>query len=289
MTPNELSSTTPLLFTPYTESARAAAWLSATAIADPILLDAAVRVARTLLKEEEILTRIAAEAEAVAAREFSDTSAIDAAQYLFLDRFTRRLRAHTARVPHLRDLSRRERAVLTNPTRLALRAAIAVGAVTSEAVIRRVAASDAELLVSSLGLSDTVIRGRIDLVAVRRFGIPRAPDLRPRILPPAPLTTSATVFARMHYLLDELEYVWLLWERTGDWRLPEQPVLPLSHHDARAITAWSATVLDARLARGSRWDRVLDTARIRTGPDVQHEQVVFDARRFMQWWVALSN
>jgi hypothetical protein len=289
VTLKELSSNTPDWRVSYLQPARAAVWEAATAIANPILLDAAVRVARTILKEEEVLTRIAAEAEAVTTRDVAATSTGDAAQYLFLDRFTRRLRAHTLRLPHLSDLSRRERAVLVNPTRLALRAAIAVGAVTSDTVIRAIAASDAQLLVSSLGLSDTVIRGRIDLVAVRRFGIPRAPDLRPRILPPAPLTTSTMVFARLHYLLDELEYVWLLWERTGDWRLPEQPVLPLSHRDARAVTSWSATVLDARLARGSRWDRTLDTARIRTGPDIQHEQVVFDARRFVQWWVALSN
>jgi hypothetical protein len=261
--------------------------MAATRIADPILLEIAERLARAL-QHEDVLARIAADAERLTVLEHAEFSAEDAAQYLFLERLTRRLRAQRPHVPFLEGVSRRERVVVANPTRLALRAAIAAGAVTSLDVVRTVMASDAELL-ASLGVSAIVLRGRIDLVALRRFGIPRTPDLRPRILPAAPLTTDAAMFARLHYTDDELEYTWILWQRTGDWRFPEHPVLPMSHRDARAVTAWSATALDTRLARGPRWDRVLDAARIRTSADAQHEAVVFEPRRFMQWWVALSN
>jgi hypothetical protein len=54
------------------------------------------------------------------------------------------------------------------------------------------------------------------------------------------------------------------------------------------VTGWSAAALDSRLARGARWDSVLDAARIdRTG--AERGAVVFDPLRFMVWWTSLAN
>jgi hypothetical protein len=287
MQPNEQYLSTSLSPDSYNDSMRAA-WQAAARAVDPILLQVALRVAESLTRPVFAGQRAVDAARITVAAE-DGLPAEEAMDLLFLDRMTRRLRALTIDVPPVDGMSRRQHVVLANPTRVALRAAIDIGAVTNSSVIGRVMASDAQLLAACLGTSADTIRGRIDLVALRRFGIERTADLRPRLLPDRPVVADAAMFARLHYLVDELEFTWITWQRTGDWRVPEVPTLPLSHRDARAITGWSAVALDTRLARGRKWDRALDAARVRSGGTAQHEAVTFDAVRFTQWWIALTN
>jgi hypothetical protein len=118
--------------------------------------------------------------------------------------------------------------------------------------------------------------------------VPRDTALRPLVLPPRPVLTIAGETALLKFLLDEAEHEWIRMVRSSDHRVPLIPRFPLSHRDARLITGWSAAALDSRLARGARWDSVLDAARIdRTG--AERGAVVFDPLRFMAWWASLAN
>lgn len=262
------------------------AWSAVAPTADAVLFDLAYSTALRLRSDpvvEGALDRHAARLSAQSAEPFAAVR-----EMLFLDRLTRRLRnASFSTVRFGREIARREFAVLWNATRLALDGAVAVDAVREPAVISAVRDSDAELLDATLGKSQQLIRGRLDLIPQRRFGIWRVAG-RPRVMPDEPLTTSTALLAKLHFLADEAEHVWLMWRKTTDRRIPLEPELPVSHRDARAITSWSAAALDMRLARGRQWDQVLDAARIRSGGG-SRDEVLLQPRAFMEWWTALSN
>jgi hypothetical protein len=215
----------------------------------------------------------------------------DIGEFLFLDRLSRDLRDTHVPPLALDGMSPRIRSVLGNPTRFALDAACAVGAVTRAAVIAAVKEADARLQRATLGeLPGGATRGRVDLAALRRFGIIRDERFRPLLIPPAPIITHAggSEFAELKFVPDELEYDWVLMVRTADPRLPVIAKLPIDHRTARALTQFPAVVLDARLARGGRFDRVLDDARIRTIAG-ERVGVMFDPLRFSRWLRGLMN
>ncbi|HEX9460394.1 MAG TPA: hypothetical protein VGA84_14675, partial [Thermoanaerobaculia bacterium] len=93
-------------------------------------------------------------------------------------------------------------------------------------------------------------------------------------------------FVELFYLADEAEFEFLILVRTTNWRVPVMAKFPVDHRAARALTGWPAVVLDARLARGPRFDRVLDDARIRSGSG-DRDPVLFDPWRFASWWRSL--
>lgn len=190
---------------------------------------------------------------------------------------------------HAPELSPRARCVFGNVTRFTLDAARAAGAVTSAIVITAVEDADGRLSRATFGMLPGVSRGRIDLAAFRRFGADRDDRLRLRVVPPPPLLpASSRDVAQLVFLLDELEYDYILMTKTDDRRLPLIAKFPIDHRAARGLTGWSAMALDARLARGARWDRVLDAARIRTG-ETDRGSVLFDSMKFARWWQSLMN
>ena len=208
-------------------------------------------------------------------------------QLLLIDALSRRLQSFA--LPAVEQfLTARERIVCTNATRFTLEALMSVGLVDDAAVIAACRDSSARLRLATLGMSRTLPSGRLDLAARRRFDVPRDAALRPLVLPPRPVPTIPGETALLKFLLDEAEHEWIRMVPSSDHRVPLIPRFPLSHRDARLITGWSAAALDSRLARGTRWDSLLDAARIdRTG--AERGAVVFDPLRFMGWWTSLAN
>ena len=208
-------------------------------------------------------------------------------QLLLIDAFNRRLQSFA--LPTLRaSLSARERIICTNATRFTLDALMSVGLVDDAAVIAECRDSSARLRLATLGMSRTLPSGRLDLAARRRFDVPRDAALRPLVLPPRPVPTIPGETAVLKFLLDEAEHEWIRMVPSSDPRVSMIPRFALSHRDARLVTGWSAAALDSRLARGARWDSVLDAARIdRTG--AERGAVVFDPYKFMVWWTSLAN
>lgn len=208
-------------------------------------------------------------------------------QLLLINALSRRLQSFA--LPALRDsMPARERIICTNATRFTLEALMCVGLVDDAAVIAACRDSSARLRLATLGMSRTLPSGRLDLAARRRFDVPRDATLRPLVLPPRPVPTIPGETALLKFLLDEAEHEWIRMVPSSDHRVSMIPRFALSHRDARLVTGWSAAALDSRLARGARWDSVLDAARIdRTG--AERGAVVFDPFRFMVWWTSLAN
>jgi len=208
-------------------------------------------------------------------------------QLLLIDALSRRLQSFA--LPALeQSMPARERIICTNATRFTLDALMTVGLVEDAAVIAACRDSSARLRLATLGMSRTLPSGRLDLAARRRFDVPRDAALRSLVLPPRPLPTIAGETAVLKFLLDEAEHEWIRMVPSSDHRVSMIPRFALSHRDARLVTGWSAAALDSRLARGARWDSVLDAARIdRTG--AERGAVVFDPSKFMVWWTSLAN
>jgi hypothetical protein len=211
-------------------------------------------------------------------------------QLLLIDALSRRLQSFAlpALTESMSVMSARERIICTNATRFTLEALMSVGLVDDAAVIAACRDSSARLRLATLGMSRTLPSGRLDLAARRRFDVPRDAALCPLVLPPRPLPTIAGETAVLKFLLDEAEHEWIRMVPSSDHRVSMMPRFALSHRDARLVTGWSAAALDSRLARGVRWDSVLDAARVdRTG--AERGAVVFDPLRFMLWWKSLAN
>ena len=208
-------------------------------------------------------------------------------QLLLIEALSGRLQSFA--LPALKDsMSARERIICTNATRFTLDALMTVGLVEDAAVIAACRDSSARLRLATLGMSRTLPSGRLDLAARRRFDVPRDAALRSLVLPPRPLPTIAGETAVLKFLLDEAEHEWIRMVPSSDHRVSMIPRFALSHRDARLVTGWSAAALDSRLARGARWDSVLDAARIdRTS--AERGAVVFDPLRFVVWWRGLAN
>jgi len=142
------------------------------------------------------------------------------------------------------------------------------------------------------GLSESTIRSYADVIRnhlVPTFGASRDERLRPSVIPPPPIfPLGSTDVAQLVFVADEAEWDYVIMERTRDRHLPSIAKFPIDHRAARGLTGWTATALDARLARGERWDRVLDEARIRTS-DADRSGVLFEPRRFAEWWRGVMN
>lgn len=217
-------------------------------------------------------------------------SEADLTDLLFLDRLARRLRRlQLPPPPDSAAMSSRVRCVHMNATRFALDAALAVRAVSSPAIIELVSQSDDALLNATLGKAGAGPRGRVDLAALRRFGIARDDRLWPVVHPPSPvLGDPRNEVAQLGFLSDECELDYIVLRKTGNPRLPLVPAMPVDHRGARLWTGLPAVVLDARLARGNRWDCALDSARIRvTGGE--RSAVLFDPVLLATWWQGLNN
>lgn len=208
-------------------------------------------------------------------------------ELLHIDALSRRLQS-LALAAADRDLPARERVIHTNLTRFTVQALREVDVVRDAAVIAAAADASARLRLATLGMSRTLPSGRLDLAARRRFDIARDSLLRPLIFPVSPIASAPGETLELKFLLDEAEYDWIRMVPSGDRRVPQIGRFAVSHRDARLLTGWSAAAFDTRLARGSRWDAVLDAARIdRTG--AERAAVLFDPLKFALWWWSLSN
>jgi hypothetical protein len=198
-------------------------------------------------------------------------------------------RVQGVRLPRLDAvLTARERIIAENPTCFVVEALCEVGLVRDAAVAAAAKDASARLRIATLGQSRVLPSGRLDLAARRRFDVLRDAALRPLLTPPPPVVSVAGETADLRFLPDEAEYDWVRMVPNHDRRIRTVPRFPVSHRDARLITGWSAAALDSRLARGARWDSVLDAARIER-TDADRDAVIFDPRRFMVWWTALAN
>ena len=75
-------------------------------------------------------------------------------------------------------------------------------------------------------------------------------------------------------------------KKNSDPRLAAIPALPVDHLTARALTGWSASVLDARLGR-SHWSRARRCSPAVDGGD--RAPVVFEPLLFAKWLRTLVN
>lgn len=208
-------------------------------------------------------------------------------QLLLIDALSSRLQSLA--LPALEAaMTTRERIICTNVTRFTVEALLSVGLVDDAAVVAAAKDASARLRLATMGMSRTLPSGRLDLAARRRFDVPRDTLLRPLISPVSPIATAPGETLELKFLLDEAEYDWIRMVPSGDRRVSRIPRFPVTHRDARLLIGWTAAALDTRLARGPRWDDVLDAARIdRTG--AERAAVVFDPLKFMLWWWSLSN
>jgi hypothetical protein len=253
-----------------------------------IALSAAVDEA---LRQREDATLCASIKQCATRRSHEDAAGVFAGrayeQLLHLDMLSTRLRSLA--LPILDEpMPARQRIIVTNPTMFTLDALRAAGVVEDDEVIVASKDATARLRLATSGRVRGITSGRLDLAALRRFDIPRDTSLRPLLPPRAPLPTTAGEVAQLGFLADEAEYEWIRMVPTGERRIPVMPRFTLTHRDARLVTGWSAAALDSRLARGPRWDAVLDAARVdRTG--AERGNVAFDPYRFMIWWTSLAN